>query len=224
MPATLQYVPRDEMRRIATLPAPAPARAVAFAVACRINALYMIARAGSGHPGTSFSCLDVLAWLFLEELRRTEDGGARDCYFSSKGHDAPALYAVLAGLGHLDFELIHALRRLGGLPGHPDVATPGCVTNTGSLGMGISKAKGMIIANRLRGVDARVFVLTGDGTANCEVTSGSWSCFEEFVGVTVDLEAVAEETQGLPAAEAAGRLEVSQAFGADPIGILDFDP
>lgn len=163
MPATLQYVPRDEMRRIATLPAPAPARAVAFAVACRINALYMIARAGSGHPGTSFSCLDVLAWLFLEELRRTEDGGARDCYFSSKGHDAPALYAVLAGLGHLDFELIHALRRLGGLPGHPDVATPGCVTNTGSLGMGISKAKGMILANRLRGVDARVFVLTGDG-------------------------------------------------------------
>jgi transketolase len=35
--------------------------------------------------------------------------------------------------------------------------------NTGSLGMGISKAKGMVLANRLADVERRVFVLTGDG-------------------------------------------------------------
>ncbi len=55
------------------------------------------------------------------------------------------------------------LRRLHGLPGHPHVQTPYIQANTGSLGMGISKAKGMAIANRLAGHPRRIFVLTGDG-------------------------------------------------------------
>jgi transketolase len=58
---------------------------------------------------------------------------------------------------------LHQLRRLHGLPGHPHVGTPYIQANTGSLGMGVSKAKGMVLANRLRGLSRRVFVLTGDG-------------------------------------------------------------
>ncbi|MFP5380553.1 MAG: 1-deoxy-D-xylulose-5-phosphate synthase N-terminal domain-containing protein, partial [Vicinamibacteria bacterium] len=46
---------------------------------------------------------------------------------------------------------------------HPHVETPYIQANTGSLGMGISKAKGMAIAHRLQKSDARVFVMTGDG-------------------------------------------------------------
>jgi hypothetical protein len=69
---------------------------------------------------------------------------------------------------------------------------------------------------------AGAFVLTGDGTANCQVTDGSWSCFEEFAGISVDLEAVVDETVGLSPDEAAGRLDVAEAFSVDPIGILDF--
>jgi transketolase len=155
---TLSYVPHGELERIRGIEGPAEGRVAAFADACRINTLYMIARAGSGHVGTSFSAMDIVAWLHLEVL------GDADRYFSSKGHDAPGLYAVLAGLGRLDFDLIHALRRLGGLPGHPDVvATPQVQTNTGSLGMGISKAKGFVRAGRLAGRDGQVYVLTGDG-------------------------------------------------------------
>src|SRR5437868_14212555 len=121
---SLRFVPADECRRIAALHADAFERAAAFADVCRLNALYMIERAGSGHPGTTFSSLDVVTWLHLEVLR---DG---DRYFSSKGHDVPGLYAVLAGLERIDFEVIHGLRRLGGLPGHPDVvATPQVVTS-----------------------------------------------------------------------------------------------
>jgi transketolase N-terminal domain/subunit len=55
------------------------------------------------------------------------------------------------------------MRRLGGLPGHPDVHTPHMPFNTGSLGMGISKAKGVVLANRLLGRNQRVYVMTGDG-------------------------------------------------------------
>src|SRR5439155_17435348 len=122
------------------------------------NVLYMVQRAGSGHLGTTFSSLDIVSWLHLEVLR---DG---DRYFSSKGHDVPGLYAVLAALGRIEFELIHQLRRLDGLPGHPDVAaTPEVVTSTGSLGMGISKARGFVLADRVLGRSGRVYVLTGDG-------------------------------------------------------------
>ena len=138
-------------------------RARLFAEICRINALYMIAYAGSGHIGSSFSSLDIVSWLFLEEMEKDATGKYRDVYFSSKGHDAPGLYAALIGLGLLEFPLLHKLRRLGGLPGHPDIHTPYCHTNTGPLGMGISKAKGMLKARRLLGQPGRVFVLTGDG-------------------------------------------------------------
>ena len=153
----LHYVPPLEFERLKRLPGKAADRAALFATCCRINALYMIAQAGSGHIGSSFSSLDIVSWLYLNELR------PEDVYFSSKGHDAPGLYAVLTALGIVPFEQIHRLRRLGGLPGHPDVATPGIATNTGPLGMGISKAKGMAFANRAGGTVKRLFVLTGDG-------------------------------------------------------------
>jgi transketolase len=118
----------------------------------------MVARAGSGHLGSSFSSMDVVCWLTLNVLR------PGDRYFSSKGHDSPGLYAVHTATGVLPYERIHQLRRLDGLPGHPDVHTPGAVTNTGSLGMGVSKAKGFLFADDLLGRSGgRVYVMTGDG-------------------------------------------------------------
>jgi transketolase len=160
----LLYVPAEEFRRVVEAGGTAVARARAFAALARINTLYMIAGAWSGHIGTSFSSLEIMSWLVLNEIRDVDKGpGGSDIFFSSKGHDAPALYAVLIGLGLLPADRVHQLRRLGGLPGHPHVETPFIHANTGSLGMGVSKAKGMVIANRLAGTPRRVFVLTGDG-------------------------------------------------------------
>ena len=160
----LEYVPLAEFHRLFAADADAVARTRAFAALARINTLYMIAGAWSGHIGTSFSSLEIMSWLFLNELRDLAKGpDACDIFFSSKGHDAPALYNVLIGLGLLPAEKLHTLRRLHGLPGHPHVETPYVQANTGSLGMGISKAKGMALANRLNGVARRIFVLTGDG-------------------------------------------------------------
>lgn len=141
-------------------------RAALFADLCRLNTLSMIAYAGSGHIGSSFSSLDIVTWLFLNELRGVDGkpNGKGDLYFSSKGHDAPGLYAAMIACGKIPADQLLKLRRLGGLPGHPDVATmPQMVTNTGSLGMGISKAKGMAFADRLTGCERRIFVMTGDG-------------------------------------------------------------
>jgi transketolase len=164
---TLYYVPLTEFERIRSLTIDPIKKAKLFASFCRINTLYMIACAGSGHIGSSFSSMDIMSWLQLNELGSSIEANSRpsseNLFFSSKGHDAPALYSTLIGLGKLDFNLLHQLRKLGGLPGHPDIGTPHIVTNTGSLGMGISKAKGMIFADRLAGKTRNIYVLTGDG-------------------------------------------------------------
>lgn len=162
MDRSLAWIPRAEFERVLGHVDDPYDRALAFAAMSRINTLYMIARAGSGHIGSSFSAADVVSWLLLEELDRPFETDG-DVYFSSKGHDAPGLYAALIGLGRLDEDLLHRLRRIDGLPGHPDVGTPGMLFNTGSLGMGISKAKGLILAHRLAGRVSRVVVMTGDG-------------------------------------------------------------
>jgi transketolase len=161
----LSYVPKasiDEVREATTDPI---VRAQLLADVCRLNTLYMIMNAGSGHIGSSFSSTDLITWLWTEELVDANSGAAgSDTYFSSKGHDAPALYSLLVALGRLDFDLLHKLRRLGGLPGHPDVeTTPFIATNTGSLGMGISKAYGMARANRFNRRSGRIVLMTGDG-------------------------------------------------------------
>ena len=154
----LRYVGQADCARVAGLDADPVERAAAFADVCRLNALYMIERAGSGHPGRRSA---RSTWSPGCTSRCSATG---DRYFSSKGHDVPGLYAVLTALGKLDFDLIHQLRRLDGLPGHPDVAaTPEVVTSTGSLGMGVSKARGFVLADRALGRSGRVYVLTGDG-------------------------------------------------------------
>ncbi len=132
---------------------------------CRVNALAMVCGAGSGHIGTSFSVAEIFGVLkfsslgLIEELIEYKDS----IFFSSKGHDAPMLYAIFHAAGDFEDEFLFKLRRIGGLPGHPTIDVPGVIANTGSLGMGISKAKGMVYANRLMGLNVRVNVVLGDG-------------------------------------------------------------
>ncbi len=162
---SLHFVPLKEIERVRKSVSDAFLRAEILADMFRINALFMIRHTGSGHPGTTLSCMDIATWLWTEEMRNPNEEHADpgDIYFSSKGHDVPALYAILIGLGKLPFDMMQKLRRLGGLPGHPDRSIPYLVTNTGSLGMGISKARGMAQGKRLQGKTGRIYVLTGDG-------------------------------------------------------------
>lgn len=163
----LTFVPTREVGRVVKRIADPFRRVSVLADLFRLNTLSMIREAGSGHIGSSFSSLDIVTWLWMEELRHPNEKrrAAADIFFSSKGHDAPALYAVLIGAGRLPYRLLHALRKLHGLPGHPDVGTPWMVTNTGPLGMGLSKARGLALARRkgAKGRGGRIVVLCGDG-------------------------------------------------------------
>ncbi len=158
------FIPPSETQKVIAGVSDPIKRASILSDIFRFNTLSMIMYAGSGHIGSSFSAMDIITWLWTEELNNPNGKeNNSDTYFSSKGHDVPGLYSLLIGLGKLDSTYLKQLRRLGGLPGHPDITIPFLITNTGPLGMGISKAKGMLKANRLNGKEGRFFVLTGDG-------------------------------------------------------------
>lgn len=166
MAPKITIIPQREFHRVREAIADKYERLSLVADMCRVNTLAIVKRAGSGHLGSSFSAMDIAVWLYSEELNTLPaglDSPDRDIYFSSKGHDVPGLYSVLYSHGVLPEEKFVRLRRLGGLDGHPDVGVRGIEVNSGSLGMGISKGKGMALAKRLRGNSGRVFVMTGDG-------------------------------------------------------------
>ena len=124
--------------------------------------------AKSGHPGGSLSAADVLTYLYFREMNIDPEKPAwegRDRFVLSKGHCAPALYAVLAQRGFFPAEELLTLRHPGGrLQGHPNMnETPGVDMSTGSLGQGISAAAGMALAARRTGNPCRVYTLLGDG-------------------------------------------------------------
>jgi len=162
----LSFVPKSELDRIRAADLAADDLLGILADACRLNALVAVKRAGSGHLGSTFSAMDVVAFLLFEELNTADVGWEspdRDVYFSSKGHDVPGLYAALYALGVVPGERLAKLRRLGGLDGHPDVGVPGIEANSGSLGMGVSKGRGIAWAKRHLGRGGRVVVMLGDG-------------------------------------------------------------
>lgn len=134
----------------------------------RRNILKMIYGAKSGHPGGSFSCLEILMTLFADVIRfdpKNPSWPDRDRVVLSKGHAVPAYYAVLAECGYFPEDWLWTLRELGSpLQGHPDpVRLPAVEAATGSLGQGLSIAQGMAMALKLDGSASRVFCIIGDG-------------------------------------------------------------
>ena len=160
------FYPVSEFSRAWLLPVSESKRLQLIADMCRLNTITAIKRAGSGHLGSSLSSMDLFVWLYFKILKGDLSAIAHpnsDAFFSSKGHDVPGQYSVLAARGLLGTEALLKLRRLGGLDGHPDVRIPGIAANTGSLGMGISKACGIAWSKLSKQGKGHAFVLVGDG-------------------------------------------------------------
>jgi transketolase len=133
----------------------------------RRQIIRMVAAAGSGHCGGSLSAIDLLTYLYFCELRvRPEEPQwpDRDRFLLSKGHCAPALYAVLAERGFFPEQKLWTLRGINSsLQGHPDMRkTPGLDMTTGSLGQGFSCGVGMALAAKMDHKPYRVYVMLGD--------------------------------------------------------------
>jgi transketolase len=161
-----KIINKNEFDRVKNIDGDWAVKMQLFADMCRYNTLVAVKKAGSGHLGSSLSAMDITSYLYLNELNIFEvglDSPDRDIYFSSKGHDVPGLYSIFYSLGIIPKEKLLMLRRLHGLDGHPEVRQNGIEASTGSLGMGISKGKGMAWAKTYQNRKGHVYVLTGDG-------------------------------------------------------------
>ena len=134
----------------------------------RMGIIEGVFNAKSGHPGGSLSCVDIITYLYFNHMNvdpQNPKDENRDRFVLSKGHAAPALYAVLANKGYFPVDELKTLRKSDSmLQGHPSIKyTPGVDMCTGSLGQGISAACGMALGAKLSGKSFRVFTVLGDG-------------------------------------------------------------
>ena len=68
------------------------------------NILRMMYEAQSGHPGGSLSCANMIFLLYNNIMKINYNNPTweeRDIFILSKGHAAPALYAVLSRFGFI---------------------------------------------------------------------------------------------------------------------------
>ena len=137
------------------------------AVNIRMGVLTGTFHAKSGHPGGSLSIADLVTYLYFVKMHvdpKNPDMPDRDRLVLSKGHTAPALYAVLAERGFFDKKELESLRHIGAmLQGHPSITTPGIDMSSGSLGQGISAACGMALAGKIDSASYHVYTILGDG-------------------------------------------------------------
>ena len=147
----------------------APSELTEIARRLRRHIVIATTKAGSGHPSTSLSMVEIITVLYFGGVLRYDPANPhdpeRDRFILSKGHGAPGLYAVLAEAGYFPVEDLPTLRELGSpLEGHPNMRRlAGVEASTGSLGQGFSLAIGHALAGRLDGRDYRVYVMVGDG-------------------------------------------------------------
>jgi len=139
------------------------------------KSILRLMRAGRvGHIGGALSAIDIMTALYFKIMRvdpQNPNWPQRDRFVLSAGHKCLALYATLAGKGFFDRAILDTYGALGSiLGGHPDMhKVPGVETNTGALGHGLSIAGGMAMGLDMDGLDAKVYVIMGDG----ELAEGS---------------------------------------------------
>jgi transketolase len=147
---------------------PSDAELVQLARRGRLLVVETVAASGAGHVGGPLSAMDLLITLFFRELRIRPDEPTwpeRDRFVLSKGHSAIGLYVAMALRGYFGVEELATFDRGDSrLQGHPDMTRlPGLDASTGSLGQGLAVGVGIALGSRLRGLDARTFVMLGDG-------------------------------------------------------------
>ncbi|MGD2142447.1 MAG: transketolase [Candidatus Bathyarchaeota archaeon] len=203
----------------------------------RKRVLRTVAEARSGHLGASLSVIDILAVLYFLKMKHDPSNPKwpdRDRLILSKGHAAPALYAVLAEVGYIKIEELNSLREMGSrLQGHPNTETPGVDVGTGSLGQGLSIAIGMALAAKMNGAEHRIYVLMGDGELDeGQVWEAALTASHhglDNIIVIVDrneyqLTGTTDEIKSLKPLEAKWKAfgwETVEADGNDPASILD---
>ena len=147
----------------------------------RFYILVSSSKAGSGHPTSSLSAVELMTALMFGGIFRfdlkNKNNPANDRLIFSKGHASPLFYSLYTAAGAITEEELLTLRKFGSrLEGHPTMDFPYTEVPTGSLGQGLSAGVGMALNSKyLDKTNFKTFVLMGDS----EVAEGSvWEAME----------------------------------------------
>jgi transketolase len=134
----------------------------------RRKILILCEKTDTGHLGSSFSVVEILATLQLKIMQGSLTDFDRDRLILSKGHASAALYAILLYKGWISASRYSEISLNGTTMGHHPHYEPaiGLDANTGSLGHGLSIGAGVAYNCRFKGIKNRVFVVMSDGETN----------------------------------------------------------
>ena len=129
----------------------------------RESVIEMLVEAGSGHTAGPLGMADVFTLFYFHVLKHNPGDPAwegRDRLVLSNGHICPVLYATMAHAGYFPLEELKTLRKFGTrLQGHPHREyLPYVETSSGPLGLGLSQAIGMALADRMDKKDGERFI------------------------------------------------------------------
>lgn len=138
-------------------------------------------KAGSGHPTSSLSAVELITGLLFSGIFKFDvknsDHPNNDRLIFSKGHASPLFYSIWAAAGAIKEKELMTMRKFNSrLEGHPTAVFPYTEAATGSLGQGLSVGLGMALnAKYLDKLTYRTYVLLGDG----EMSEGSiWEAIQ----------------------------------------------
>src|SRR3990167_2860471 len=136
----------------------------------RQSIISMLLVAGSGHTAGPLGMADIFTLFYFHLLKldpKKPDGEERDRLVLSNGHICPVLYATMAHAGYFPLEELKTLRKFGTrLQGHPHREyLPYVETSSGPLGLGLSQATGMALADRIdkKDKDRFIYCFMSDG-------------------------------------------------------------
>lgn len=126
-------------------------------------------------PGTriasSLSAVEIFVVLYYGKILDYDPKNIfweqRNRFIISKGHGSVSMYPILADLGFFDKKELAKISTEESFLGNiPDTGVPGFETINGSVGHGLGIACGIALALKRKGINKKVFVLSGDGELN----------------------------------------------------------
>lgn len=134
----------------------------------RRNVLRMAYIDRRGFIAQALGAADFLTGLFFHAMKYRPDDPEwedRDRFLLSAGHNAIAVYAVMAAAGMIPEEWMDTYGQDGS---HLPMAsmpkyTPGIEISGGSIGLGLPIGVGMALGLKRKGSDSKVFIMMGDG-------------------------------------------------------------
>jgi len=193
--------------------------------------LQMTQRAGSGHPTSSLSAVELMTsllfgdGLFLYDVDNPEHPN-NDRLIFSKGHASPLFYCLWADAGQITEEELLEYRRFDSpLEGHPTSRFRFTEAATGSLGQGLSIGVGMALNARHDRLPYRTYVLLGDS----EMSEGSqWEAvqlaahykLDNLVGV-LDVNRLGQRGETMYGHDLEAYRRRMEAFGWAPVVVED---